>query len=165
MPAKPLTADMDLRKSSGLTAAEIDKTLRGSPLAGLGKAFIQAEKKHKVSALFLLSMAVWESGALDLKWWKKHKADRQQFRIFGWHSSPLLKGFADGVDKTARHYAEEYLDPKGECYGASPTLRGVSVWWISDRVQAEGLPSEEAERERFVQAILETSKQLLARLK
>lgn len=117
-----------------------------------------------VNALFLLSMAGWESGALQRQWRERHKTDRAQFRIFGGDSSPSRESLADAVGKTARRYAQEYLHPKGECYGGSPTLTEVSVWWISDRVKAAGPPTQEAERRRLIQAILETSRALLARV-
>lgn len=137
--------------------------LHRTPLSGLGEAIIQAERSAGVHALFLVSAAVWESGAFALAWWDRNKADRERFSIFGWHSSPPLAGFADGVMKTARHYADEYLNPKGECWGGAPTLRGISVEWISDRVEAEGERDRAAKRERWIQAILDTARMLLER--
>lgn len=90
--------------------------------------------------------------------------DPAQFRIFGWHSSPPLSSLADATGRTARHDADEHLHTKGECYGSSPTVPGASVWWVSDRAKTEGLPTQETERRRFIQAILDTSRAMLARV-
>ncbi|RWR08081.1 SH3 domain-containing protein [Siminovitchia fortis] len=52
-----------LSSSAGVSAAELDKVLAGKgTLQGLGKAFIDGGKKHKVNEIYLISHAFLETG-------------------------------------------------------------------------------------------------------
>lgn len=54
---------LDLSKTSGATAAELNTFLKGKGiLEGMGQAFIDASKKHGVNEIYLLSHALLETG-------------------------------------------------------------------------------------------------------
>ncbi len=53
--------DLDLRKPSGVTEADLKKVTRQG-LVGLERAFFAAEQKYGVNCLFLISVAALESG-------------------------------------------------------------------------------------------------------
>lgn len=57
-----LTVDSDLTVPSNITAEEAEKMLEKYPkLHGLGEAFVKAEKKKGVNALYMLGLACLES--------------------------------------------------------------------------------------------------------
>lgn len=57
---KDISRQFDLRNPTCLTAEDLDKHL-GGVLAGKGKLFKQAEEKYNVNALFLVTVAIFES--------------------------------------------------------------------------------------------------------
>lgn len=131
-------ADVDLRKPSGVSARTIDAFLSGTPLAGLGAIFMQAEHTWAVSARYLAAHAVLESG------WGKSRIAKEKHNLFGFQAydnSPYesAKGYPDFktcIDMVAKYVARNYLDPSGKYY-SGPTLKGMNVHYATDKKWAD----------------------------
>ena len=122
----------NLKQPSGLTADIINKVLDGTPLEGLGDAYIKAEKETGVSALFLLGVSVHESS------WGNSDFARERNNIFGY------KTYNSDPDKTewfsskeecilvvAKCLSENYLLADGKYYNGI-TLQAVNKRYASD---------------------------------
>lgn len=122
-----------LKQPSGLTADMINNALDGTPLEGLGDAYIKAEKETGVSALFLLGVSVHESK------WGTSKYARERNNIFGY------KSYDSDPDKTewfsskeecilvvAKYLSENYLMADGKYYNGT-TLQEVNMRYASDK--------------------------------
>lgn len=122
-----------LKQPSGLTADIINQVLDGTPLEGLGDAYIKAEKETGVSALFLLGVSVHESK------WGNSKFARERNNIFGY------KAYDSDPDKTkwfsskeecilivAKCLSENYLVADGKYYNGT-TLQAVNKRYASDK--------------------------------
>jgi len=127
------TVDTDLTQPSGVTAQQIDDFLSGTPMAGLGAAFIAAERNYHVSARYFVAHAVNESG------WGRSQIAQDKHNLFGYGADDAhpyqdaysFPTFADGIDFVARAVMKYYLTPGGVYYHG-PTLRGVNVAYASD---------------------------------
>lgn len=122
-----------LRAFSGLTAAEINLRLRGTDMEGLGEAFVEAERKHGVNALFLTSLAVHESA-----YGSSHIArDKQNLFGFGaFDGSPYASAyrfddFEAGIDYVAGYLSENYLSEDGK-YFSGYNLEDVGKKYATD---------------------------------
>ncbi len=112
-----------------LTVEDLDQFLRGTPLAGTGGAFIQAEARYGVSARFLVALAAVES-ALGAS-----EAARDQHNLFGilgtrWASSEA------GIDGGAAYIAGNFLQSSGRFYHG-PTLSGMRVFYATSPTWAD----------------------------
>lgn len=128
-----LTVFADLRTSSGLTAAQIDRFIdsvdkgRTGMLHGLGSAFIEAESTYHVNAAYLVAHAILETG---------------------WGTSDLSKGFdyngVDGLGDSGKRYpAGRYYNFFGiGAFDSSPLSGGrskaVQEGWSSPRLAVLG---------------------------
>jgi beta-N-acetylglucosaminidase len=125
--------DLDLRLPSGVTAALLDRHLGGTPMAGLGAAFMNAEEKYRVSARYLCAHAILESG------WGRNAIAQKKRNLFGFQAydaSPLASArafvsFAECIDYVTRYVVREYLTPGGR-YFVTPTLRGMNRHYATD---------------------------------
>ncbi|MDA8212150.1 MAG: glucosaminidase domain-containing protein [Clostridia bacterium] len=135
-------ADVDLRKPSGVSARTIDKFLAGTPLAGLGKAFILAEQQWAVSARYLTAHAVLESG------WGRSKIAQDKHNLYGFQaydSSPYASArafpsFEECIKYVAQYVARNYLNPDGK-YCNGPSLRGMNKRYATDQKWADKIAS------------------------
>lgn len=126
-------ADVDLRKPSGVSARTINKFLAGTPLAGLGEAFMRAEREWAVSARYLAAHAVLESA------WGRSKIAQQKKNLFGfqaydsspYESAKAFPSFEECIYYVARYVARNYLNPDGKYYNG-PTLRGMNKRYATD---------------------------------
>ncbi len=121
-----------LKQPSGLTADMINKVLEGTPLEGLGDAYIKAEKETGVSALFLVGVSVHESK------WGKSKFARERNNIFGYKaydSDPNKTEWFSSKEEcilvVAKHLSENYLVADGKYYNGT-TLEEVNKRYASD---------------------------------
>ncbi|WP_353893501.1 glucosaminidase domain-containing protein [Proteinivorax hydrogeniformans] len=128
-------ANLNLTNRSAITAYEIDNfILKGTPLEGLGSAFIQAEIEHGVNAFFLLALAVHESG------WGRSDIARDKNNLFGYgaydkNPYKYARAFStkeEGIDTVARHLARNYLTPGARYYSGGFTLKHVNNRYASD---------------------------------
>jgi Mannosyl-glycoprotein endo-beta-N-acetylglucosaminidase len=127
------TADSDLTHPSGLTAERIERFLRGTALAGLGRTYAETERRYHVSADYLVADSILESA-----WGTSQIAvDKHNILGFGaddshpYEDAVSFPSFAACVDTVARYVAVHYLDPRGDSFHG-PTLRGMNVLWATD---------------------------------
>jgi hypothetical protein len=139
-PGGGFTAQTNLRAPSYLTVEDLDRFLRGTPLAGHGDAFMEAEARYAVSARFLIGLAAVESGLgvsdLALRWnnlFGLGAADSGGTPM-GWSS------FRAGIDGGAAYIVRSFLNPSGRYYHGA-TVSGVHVLYASSPTWATNVVS------------------------
>lgn len=123
----------ELRMPSGASAGEIDFKLKGTAMEGLGKSFVEAEKKYGVNALFLTSLAIHESA------YGSSKIAKDKNNLFGfaaYDGSPYSSARTfvtkeQGIDHVASYLSENYLTEGGKYYGGA-TVEGVGKRYATD---------------------------------
>ena len=136
-----LTADMDLRTRSNISAEEADKMLAGTNLKGLGSAFVKAEQMYDVNALYMIGLACLES-AYGTSTYAKERNN-----LFGWNavdSNPnkasSFKSKEDAILLVAKSLQKNYLR-KGGAYYAGYSARAIDVHYCTDKAHADKIVS------------------------
>ena len=119
---------MDLREPSYLSESELESVLRGTGLEGLGRFYLEAERREGVNALFLVCLSVEESG------WGNSKIAQDKNNLFGhgaYNDSPYDSAFSFGskkesIDSIAKTLKASYLTEGGSFFNGY-TLRDVNV--------------------------------------
>lgn len=132
------TVDTDLTQPSGLNPNRINAFLDGTPMAGLGAAFIAAEQQHHVSARYFVAHAILESA------WGSSRIAQDKHNLFGYGADDTnpygdansFPSFAACIDFVAGKVQHNYLTPGGPFFHG-PTLRGMNVDYASDPHWAE----------------------------
>ncbi len=130
---------LDLRKPSRVTAQEIDnymskRTNGDSPLIGYGQAFIDAQNKYGVNALFLASHAILESGyGKSLIAYRKHNL----FGLRAEDSDPFglaryFPNYKDSINYNAAYVRAYYLEP-GDWRYKGNTITDINVNYSTDK--------------------------------
>ncbi|WP_020059530.1 PA14 domain-containing protein [Bacillus sp. 123MFChir2] len=133
---------LDLRKPSKVTAGEIDnymsrRTNGTSPLTGYGQAFIDAQNKYGVNALFLASHAILESGyGKSLIAYRKHNL----FGLRAEDSDPYglaryFNTFNDSINYNAAYVRAYYLEP-GDWRYKGITVTDINANYSTDTAWA-----------------------------
>jgi len=125
--------DTNLTVPSGETADRLNQFLAGTALAGLGPAFIAAERTHHVSARYLVAHAIEESA------WGTSQIAQVKHNLFGFGANDAhpfqdavsFPSFAACIDTVSAYIGANYLSPSGRYYHG-PTLRGMNVNYASD---------------------------------
>lgn len=123
-----------LTRPTGLTPYELNVTLAGTGLAGLGEAFYQAERDFGVNSLFLIGIANLESG------YGKSRIANDKNNLFGFRAydrSPYssagryeMKG--DSILEVAAFLSKNYLSENGKFFHGVST-NGVNVKYSTSR--------------------------------
>ena len=132
-----LTVDSDLRIPSNVTAEEINLMLEGTRLYGLGEAFVQAEQKYGVNALYMMGLACEESGfgtsAFALK----------RNNLYGWNavdSNPDKATYFNSKEEATMFVASKlkanYLT-EGGAYHEGFSARSVDLHYCTDKRHAD----------------------------
>ena len=136
-----VTVDMDLRTPSNATAEDIEKMLTGTKLAGLGQAFVDAEKTYGVNALYMMGLAAEESAYGTSNYAVKRN------NLYGWgavDSNPdLAKHFETKYSATlfvASKLKQNYLT-EGGAYHEGYSARSVDVHYCTDKKHADKIVS------------------------
>ncbi len=108
----------DLRTKSGYTSNELNDALKHN-LKGLGEAFIEAEEKYSVNAVFLASVAALESG------WGRYCF--RENNMFG-YSGMSFSSKTECIDFVARKISENYLSEDGK-YHSGYTVKAVNRYY------------------------------------
>lgn len=124
---------LNLLTPSAVTAYELNQFLKSTNMAGLGSAFVNAELKTGVNAIFLTSLAIHES------FWGKSNIAKDKNNLFGYRAydkSPYksavhFSSVEEGVIFVANKLKTNYLLTSG-IYYAGPTLAGVNKKYSSD---------------------------------
>lgn len=132
-----LSVNSDLRVASNVTSEEVDKMLEGTKLHGLGSAFVEAEQKYGVNALYMMGLACLESGFGNSAFAQKRN------NLYGWNavdSNPNnASTFTNKKEATlyvASKLQSNYLTEGGVYYeGYSP--RAVDVHYCTDKAHAD----------------------------
>lgn len=132
-----LSVNSDLRVASNVTSEEIDKMLEGTKLHGLGSAFVEAEQKYGVNALYMMGLACLESGFGNSAFAQKRN------NLYGWNavdSNPnnasTFKNKKEATLYVASKLQSNYLTEGGVYYeGYSP--RAVDVHYCTDKAHAD----------------------------
>lgn len=117
---EPVVANKwNLKETSKASANDLKKVTKGTGLEGLEQAYVEAERKYGVSAIFLLALTAHESS-----WGKSYRAVYQN-NLTGYNvTSDEAKGkkFASkesSILETAKLLGQEYLDKDGLFYTGS----------------------------------------------
>ena len=132
-----LTVDSDLRIPSNVTAEEINLMLEGTNLYGLGEAFVQAEQKYGVNALYMMGLACEESGfgtsAFALK----------RNNLYGWNavdSNPDKATYFNSKEEATMFVASKlkanYLT-EGGAYHEGFSARSIDLHYCTDKRHAD----------------------------
>lgn len=116
--SKDIDTNTIVRKTSTISASQIDNAFKGTPLEGLGKDFVSAANQYGVDARFLAALAAHESG------YGKSKIATEKNNLFGFRaydSSPFLsaKSYAtksDSINNVAKYLSKEYLTENGKYF-------------------------------------------------
>ena len=136
-----LSVNSDLRVASNVTSEEIDKMLEGTKRHGLGSAFVEAEQKYGVNALYMMGLACLESGFGNSAFAQKRN------NLYGWNavdSNPnnasTFKNKKEATLYVASKLQSNYLTEGGVYYeGYSP--RAVDVHYCTDKAHADKIVS------------------------
>ncbi len=132
-----LDKEMDLRTPSNVTVEEMEKMLNGTGLAGLGKAFVEAEQKYGVNAIYLMGLAAEESGYGTSAFAKLRN------NLMGWcayDSDPNKAMYFESKEACILHVASKlkanYLT-EGGAYFEGYTVKSIDVHYASDKLHGE----------------------------
>ena len=121
----------DVSQPSLVTAEELNIAIEGTGLQGLGQYFYEAEQAYGVNSVFLLSIAILESG------WGNSTLAQTKNNLFGYQAydndpnkAMYFSSKAEAIDTVGSHLAKNYLRSDGKYYnGATPA--GVNVMYCS----------------------------------
>jgi len=137
-----------MQRKSYLTVAQCNKYLHGSPLAGLGKVFLEAEEKWKTPADLMMALCQQESNLGRGGWCKPPYNNCTSWGVHdsGPTSEAKFASFTDCILKTAGYLKSRFLNPKNWRWqramdnGFDPlTLEGVGSVYASDHKWADGI--------------------------
>lgn len=130
----------DVRLKSGATASEIDERLKGTQMAGLGKAFVDAEAKYGINAWFLTGLAAHESA------YGSSPIARDKNNLFGYGaydqtpytSARTFSSMAAGVEKVAENLSRAYLT-EGGSYFNGYGMEAINQRYATDKNWARAI--------------------------
>jgi hypothetical protein len=124
--------DFPAWQPSGVTTAKLERAFAGTPMAGLGGAFVAAEKRHGINALVLASIGIWESA------WGRSRFAQERNNLFGYgaythnpDAAIMFESKEAGVEAAAVLLAKHYLTPKGKYYRGG-TIRAIGTVYAGD---------------------------------
>ena len=132
----PRSSTFDVTIPSLVTAYEIDAIAANTELAGLGRAFVEAEVEAKVNAMFLLALAVHESS------WGSSTLAREKNNLFGfgaydrdpYHGAKVFATKEECIKYVAQFLREHYLEG---VYYRGNTIQNINSRYASDRAWGE----------------------------
>ncbi|MDK2867007.1 MAG: hypothetical protein PWP38_1322 [Clostridiales bacterium] len=130
----------DLTRVSGASAAMINQALEGTDMAGLGQAFVDAETKYGVNALFLTGLAAHESafGSSRIAQSKQNLFGFQAYDASPFSSAKTFGTFEDGIDSVAQYLKTAYLTPGGKYYNGA-SIDAVNKRYATDQNWANAI--------------------------
>lgn len=141
--------DFDITMPSAVTAYEFELVFEGTPLRGLGKAFVQAELETGLNAMFLAAVAVIESD------WGNSLLAAEKNNLFGFgaYDSDVnsARSFADKREcilYVAGFLREHYIDGS---YYRGHSIRAVNELYASDGAWADKVYGAMRRMDRMIQ--------------
>ncbi len=146
----PRSSTFDVTVSSLVTAYEIDMIVADSELAGLGRAFVEAEAESKVNAMFLLALAIHESS------WGSSQLAREKNNLFGfgaydrdpYHGAKVFASKEECIKHVAQFLREHYLEG---VYYRGTTIQNINQTYASDRAWGEKIFATMTQLDRRIQ--------------
>jgi len=148
--AVQLAQTITVLRPSFITAQDIDKYVKGTPLYGIGKYVMEAEKESGIGADFLLAIIIHESG-----WGRGPWAVEPWHNLFSWgitDSGPNSEAYKirdtmtreEAIIYVANRLKALYLT-KGGPYYRGETLGAIGYYYASDGSWAAGVISNHNE--------------------
>lgn len=143
-PAVVYDTNSDLNVVVDISGAQLDAAIAasvpGSPLIGLGGAFVDAGRAHGLSAYYLAAHAAWASA------WGTSAVATGKNNLFGYGVTPAcpydcavpFNSREESIAFIAPLVKADYLTPGGRFYTA-PTLAGMEPIYSGDPAWAEGI--------------------------
>ncbi|WP_374689662.1 glucosaminidase domain-containing protein [Promineifilum sp.] len=129
-PDVAFTVDTDLNVPVDISGAQLDAaiaaTVPGSPLIGLGDAFVDAARARGLNAYYVAAHAAWDSA------WGTSAVATRKNNLFGYGVTPAcpydcavpFNSQAESIDFVTTLVKADYLTLGGRFY-TTPTLRGM----------------------------------------
>lgn len=121
-PSDIYTVDFDLNQTIDISgpqlAAAIAATVPGSPLTGLGQAFVDAGRGSNVNAYFLAALAAWETN------WGAGERYVQSKNVFD-YGGITYDSETDSINRLTPLIKADFLTPGGRFYNGA-TLNGIA---------------------------------------
>jgi beta-N-acetylglucosaminidase len=140
------SVDTDLTQPVDITAEDFEayfKQKGAKGMLGTGEAFVAAQEKYGINAVYIMAHAAWESG------WGKSWISKNKKNMFGYgaydrspaKSAWTFETYTDGVDIVMSKVKEDYLTPGGKYWGGAPSLRGMNKAYATDKNWQFGITS------------------------
>lgn len=138
------TVDTDLNGVVDISGAQLDAAIAsavpGSPLIGLGGAFVDAGRAHGVNAYYIAAHAAYDSA------WGTNAVAARKNNLFGYGVTPgcpfdcavPFNSQAESLAFVVPLVKADYLTPGGRFY-TSPTLAGMEPIYSGNPEWAEGI--------------------------
>ncbi|MGC9001218.1 glucosaminidase domain-containing protein [Caldisericum sp.] len=134
--ATQLASTITVLRPSFMSVLQIEAFLKGTGLAGYGKAFLEAEKQSGIGADYLVAIACHESGYGSNYWWKYWNncfswgitdsgANSEAYKI-----KQMTK--EEAIVYIAKQIKSLYLTP-GAPYYSGETLAAINKYYASDQ--------------------------------
>lgn len=138
--------DLDLKLAANVSGKEIDNYIAkyhaDSPLVGHGQDFVRAQYEHGVSALYLASHAILESGygKSEIAYRKHNLFGLRAYDVDPFKNAIYLPTYSDSISYNANYVRKSYLEKDGAYYNG-PTLAGMNVKYATDPKWSEKIAS------------------------
>lgn len=126
---KPYFNESNVTETSNLTTYQMKEMLTNTIFYNQSDAFIEAEKKYKINALFLIGLCANESGwgTSRLAQEKNNLTGFQAYNHDPYNSAKHFDSWEDCIMQTAEHIRNNYLEEDG------PYYNGVAVKDLNKR--------------------------------
>jgi hypothetical protein len=143
-PADTYTVDSDLNGVTDISGAQLDAaiaaTVPGSPLIGLGEAFVNAARAQGINTYYVAAHAAWDSA------WGTNAVAANKYNLFGYGVTPAcpydcavpFNSREESIAFVTALVKADYLTPGGRFY-TTPTLRGMEPIYSGNPDWAEGI--------------------------
>ncbi len=138
------SVDTDLNSPADISAEQLDAaiaaTVPGSPLVGLGGAFVGAARAQGLNAYYVAAHAAYDST------WGTNAVATRKNNLFGYGATPVcpydcavpFATQAESIDVVTRLVKADYLTPGGRFY-TTGTLAGMEPIYSGNPDWAEGI--------------------------
>jgi hypothetical protein len=143
-PAVTYTVDSDLNGFVDISGAQLDAaiatTVPGSPLVGLGEAFVNAGRLHNLNAYYIAGHAAWDSA------WGTSAVATNKNNLFGYGVTPTCPydcavpfgSREESIEFATAIVKADYLTVGGRFYN-QPSLAGMEPIYSGNTQWAEGI--------------------------
>ncbi len=138
------TVDTDLNSIADISPEQLDAaiaaTVPGSPLVGLGSAFVHAAREQGLNTYYVAAHAAYDST------WGTNAIATRKNNLFGYGATPAcpydcavpFAGQAESIDFVTKLVKADYLTPGGRFY-TTGTLAGMEPIYSGNPNWAEGV--------------------------